>query len=536
MSVFVAWRVFYSTVSFFFFFFKQKTAYEMLRSLVGSEMCIRDRSWWGVAQANRVPLVVPLLRFVEKHVVDLCENVLGASGCSNTSWDMLAGPSAHTGYVAVGRIQVGHGTPVSLNNSIQPPGPLGDLVWLLSNVHGAYRATRNRTIAERLYPLLAGAANHYVLWLAPDSDGVFHLPPTFSPEYTGGLGTGDTSYELALCRWGLAAVLELGTELGVKDPMAGSWAHRLARLANYSVDPQFGLNVARGLAFEQPHRHFSHLMGGVLRDPTLRTLQGQVLLLKSVTHWRGLRDPCAFPLPRAPTRSQGPIKDAGWTGFSYAASALIHARLHRSQEAVADVCWMAEHSAVEGKVGHREPGSIPASGACPVSTILNGSTLHVNTFYAEGVGDPTGETPFGTAAALQELLVGESLTYNERVVVFPGLGSSTQIQSACFHNMRVPGAFLVSGCFRNSSTQFVSVLSEAGRRCVLQVESMRQPLAVNPPVTRMNVSGSVVELQLGAGESATVYTKGTPVQQLTIQPMPIHPGEENFWGLKLPHV
>ena len=33
----------------FFFFFKQKTAYEMLRSLVGSEMCIRDRliRWGG---------------------------------------------------------------------------------------------------------------------------------------------------------------------------------------------------------------------------------------------------------------------------------------------------------------------------------------------------------------------------------------------------------------------------------------------------------------------------------------------------------
>ena len=29
-------------VFFFVFFFKQKTAYEMLRSLVGSEMCIRD--------------------------------------------------------------------------------------------------------------------------------------------------------------------------------------------------------------------------------------------------------------------------------------------------------------------------------------------------------------------------------------------------------------------------------------------------------------------------------------------------------------
>eukprot|EP00658_Telonema_sp_P-2_P069639 TRINITY_DN58999_c0_g1_i1.p1 TRINITY_DN58999_c0_g1~~TRINITY_DN58999_c0_g1_i1.p1 ORF type:complete len:100 (+),score=33.07 TRINITY_DN58999_c0_g1_i1:108-407(+) len=31
--------------TFLFFFLKQKTAYEMLRSLVGSEMCIRDRHY-----------------------------------------------------------------------------------------------------------------------------------------------------------------------------------------------------------------------------------------------------------------------------------------------------------------------------------------------------------------------------------------------------------------------------------------------------------------------------------------------------------
>ncbi len=38
-------------VFFFFFFFKQKTAYEVLRGLVGSEMCIGDRS---------VPVPVPV--------------------------------------------------------------------------------------------------------------------------------------------------------------------------------------------------------------------------------------------------------------------------------------------------------------------------------------------------------------------------------------------------------------------------------------------------------------------------------------------
>eukprot|EP00658_Telonema_sp_P-2_P014333 TRINITY_DN1544_c0_g1_i1.p1 TRINITY_DN1544_c0_g1~~TRINITY_DN1544_c0_g1_i1.p1 ORF type:complete len:160 (+),score=65.87 TRINITY_DN1544_c0_g1_i1:118-597(+) len=79
---------------FFFFFFKQKTAYEMLRSLVGSEMCIRDRStgedqrdfvFLGLEQAaqsiststpatNQVAFSGPVRkykdgRFVERHLV-----------------------------------------------------------------------------------------------------------------------------------------------------------------------------------------------------------------------------------------------------------------------------------------------------------------------------------------------------------------------------------------------------------------------------------------------------------------------------------
>ena len=37
-----------------FFFFKQKTAYEMLRSLVGSEMCIRDSFTPAMREADDV--------------------------------------------------------------------------------------------------------------------------------------------------------------------------------------------------------------------------------------------------------------------------------------------------------------------------------------------------------------------------------------------------------------------------------------------------------------------------------------------------
>ena len=43
----------------FFFFFKQKTAYEMLRSLVGSEMCIRDRINTKLAIENQMVCLPP---------------------------------------------------------------------------------------------------------------------------------------------------------------------------------------------------------------------------------------------------------------------------------------------------------------------------------------------------------------------------------------------------------------------------------------------------------------------------------------------
>ena len=38
-----------------FFFFKQKTAYEIGSGLVGSEMCIRDSMYMHMYQAGRLP-------------------------------------------------------------------------------------------------------------------------------------------------------------------------------------------------------------------------------------------------------------------------------------------------------------------------------------------------------------------------------------------------------------------------------------------------------------------------------------------------
>jgi hypothetical protein len=207
-------------------------------------------------------------------------------------------------------------------------------------------------------------------------------------------------------------------------------------------------------------------------------------------------------------------------------------------EAVADLTFMAENSIIDGKFGLREGRiHLPVTTPCPPVPALEGSVLHPNTFYAEGV-DPTGETPFGTIAALQELLTGTTAE-EDVITVFPGFGDgsvSAQIPAACFSGLRVSGAFLISGCFSNNTTTFATVHSEAGRRCRLQLPSLARPFVVDPPTVTMNVSsdGSIVELALSSGQSATMYPKGgEPLADLAVQPIPLAPGQEpNFWGYK----
>src|SRR5665648_1244454 len=46
---------------FLFFFFKQKTAYEIMPSLVGSEMCIRDSSWVAKRHGAKIQNITLLL-------------------------------------------------------------------------------------------------------------------------------------------------------------------------------------------------------------------------------------------------------------------------------------------------------------------------------------------------------------------------------------------------------------------------------------------------------------------------------------------
>ena len=92
-----------------FFFFKQKTAYEMLRSLVGSEMCIRDsnkrlETWTNLLQEivqrfqkYQVPLIKMFKDTPKEAVCQVFEKV-NTGGVSLTVFELLTATFAADDY------------------------------------------------------------------------------------------------------------------------------------------------------------------------------------------------------------------------------------------------------------------------------------------------------------------------------------------------------------------------------------------------------------------------------------------------------
>ena len=72
------------------FFFKQKTAYEMLRSLVGSEMCIRDRYNDGTFRPDNLITRAEFVKILNKYF-----------GLTNKSGKVFSDTSSHLSLIHI---------------------------------------------------------------------------------------------------------------------------------------------------------------------------------------------------------------------------------------------------------------------------------------------------------------------------------------------------------------------------------------------------------------------------------------------------
>jgi hypothetical protein len=110
-------------------------------------------------------------------------------------------------------------------------------------------------------------------------------------------------------------------------------------------------------------------------------------------------------------------------------------------------------------------------------------------------GDPTGETPFAIASALQD-----SMLVTDRaaglVRVFAGVPLRAGAPAMAFHNLRAEGGFLVSGKHDGHSTEFVHIRATAAKAGKLRVAVRVLPTFCRPFYERLLAN----MLQTAAGD------------------------------------
>ena len=231
------------------------------------------------------------------------------------------------------------GVPGAGNNA-----ELGDLTWALHNVWLTYRHSMDDALLrDTIFPLLRGAINYYLHFLAPGPDGRLHLPPTVSPEYG---EAPDCHYDLALIRWGCRTLLDACDRLRRTDPLQPTWRDVLANLVDYPVDAN-GFMVGTGVPFAKSHRHYSHMLAVYpLYLVNADQPANRDLIDRTLKHWISF---------------EGALQ-----GYSFTGAASIAAGLGRGNEALGHLSRLVR-TFIKAATMYKESGPVietPLSG-CP---------------------------------------------------------------------------------------------------------------------------------------------------------------------------
>ena len=439
---------------------------------------------------------------------------------------------------------------------VKPPDYQCNLLWALVNYWNLYRATLDADLLPDLYTLLRGAVNHQLHEATKDADGTLHMPVMKSPEYPLPTLGGDTSYQLALTKWGLRTIMMICKLIKCEDPKQEEFAEAFKHLAKEPVSSAAigkgrGLMVSNGTAFTTSHRHYSHMIGcwntGIFSwdDPKDRQL-----CLDTLDNWHSGQNAGACQMVGWSGKSKpGCVPDQDmtweWDGFSYPFSSSANTRAGRPTAAMGNLTlmlrtvwpkqqlnWQCKHT------GNPWPGS--GDGGCI------GASMQPNTFQGEngGVGhaDPTSETPLALATSVQDMFMYSDDDSNT-IRVFQGLDET--VAEAAFHHLRGAGAVLVSGSRKGGKTMFLRVeacsnqkehrhRNDTGVTLVLPGDWHDKTLAASPSSVQISVGTSPVgsvTFNLAAAESVLLYVSGAKPSDFTIRPAAGERNYFNWWGM-----
>jgi len=424
-------------------------------------------TYYPFFSSNHINLVRPLLKTINDHLDNLSKNApeayqknsaaLGRSG----PYDMSSGIKVLKGNDSTDQ------SPASLE--------LGNLTWLLHVYWQAYEYTMNKELMRSIYPVLVKAINYYLNIMEKESDGKYHLPFTYSPEYPKGI-TRDANYDLSLMRWGCRTLLYINEQLKLKDPLISKWQDVLSNLTPFPKD-EYGLKIGRDASFTQSHRHYSHLlMIYPIYEINWDQLENRELIQRSLTQWETHND--------------------AWRGYSYTGSGSIYAMMGN------------------GNKTHQLLNEMIDKGRFSIKP---------NTMYLEA--GPVIETPLSAVTTINEMLLQ---SWGGIIRVFPAV--PVEWKEASFHELLAKGNFLVSASRKNGATEFIRIKSLAGEPCLVKTgwtsgikTSGKRKFIVT------NKTGGVISIDLKKGEEVILYS-GTKPGSFIIKGVTTD-GNDNFWGL-----
>lgn len=292
--------------------------------------------------------------------------------------------------------------PVSAPSPDAEPNETGNLLWVMYLVWKKYSMTQDSSILlDVLYPILRRAVEFYLHFLRRDENCILHIPPTLSPEFP--LTSFDTSYDLALLKWGLSTLIKITDGKLIYDDKREEWQWVLEHLADYPTNPEQGIQIAANLPYDRSHRHYSHLlMIYPLHTLDLQQKQNRDLAEKSVRAWVE--------------------KSESFQGYSYTGAASLYASLGNGQEAY-----------------HQ------------LKQLWKKGFLRPNTMYHEN-GSPVLETPISAACSILDMLIQ---SWDRKIQIFPAL--PTEWTDITIRDLLCEGGFEVSAVMRNRKLLWISV-------------------------------------------------------------------------------
>lgn len=432
--------------------------------------------WWNLNiqltyypffSSNHIDLAKPLLIMLRDNLPNLSKNA-PLPYQYNSAAIGRSGPYAMTGGVKVvkGNDSIGNSA-ASLE--------LGNLTWLLHVAYQSYEYTMDRENLKLLYPILKRSINYYINVMEKGSDGKYHLPYTYSPEYPKGI-TRDANYDLSVLKWGAKTLIYINKELGLKDELLPKWQDIVNNLTPYPQD-ELGYRIGRDADFSISHRHYSHLLQVYpIYDVNWDQVENRAIIKKTLDQWE---------------------KNSGsWRGYSYTGSGSIYAMMGN------------------GNKTHQL-----------LNEMMKGRfSIKPNTMYTEA--GPVIETPLSAVTTMNEMLLQ---SWNGVVRVFPAVPDDWK--GASFDKLLAKGAFEVSAVRENGKTQFIKIKSLAGQPLLVKTDwSVPIKTTGNRVFKITQKEDGIVTVDLKKGEEVILYT-GVKPSSFVINAIATNDNNSNYWGL-----